>query len=205
VGSLKNVAKQCDGLAKTDIYKEHYQAKETVRLPNGGRVDRTIRWFNKVSVGEEFTNVIRFEEIEYDATGKIAKNSKGKKKVFKTEWLSSIRVRIGNCFKLTERGRMRADHEDLHNTLKNRGFAAKHDYARANPNACLIWKLVMFVAFWIFEFFSCTELAQEAKGTQSWMALAQGLLSDLQKVPWSILSLSPSLQKTHMQFRYKFP
>jgi hypothetical protein len=45
----------------------------------------------------------------------------------KTEWLSSIRVFKGNCFILAKLGRMRADHEDLHNTLKNRGFAAKHD------------------------------------------------------------------------------
>ena len=205
VGSLKKVAIQCDKLTKTDIYREYYHAKEIVQLKNGGRIERIIKWFNKVSVASEFTNVIRFEEIEYRADGNIAKNASGKEKRFKTEWLSGIRVRKENCFKLAERGRMRADHEDLHNTLKNRGFAARHDYARANPNACLIWKLVMFVAFWIFELFSCTKLAQDSKGTQSWMALARDLLSELKKVPWSRLRLSPSLQKESMQFRYKFP
>lgn len=179
--SLKKVAEQCNSLEKTDIYKKHYQARKVIELASGGRIEQTIKWFNKVAVGNEFVNVIRFEEIEYDSAGNIAKNSKGKEKRFKTEWLSSVHVLKGNCFKLVERGRSRADHEDLHNSLKNRGFAAKHDYARANPNACLIWKLVMFVAFWIFELFSCTKLAQASKGTGSWMALAKELLSDLQK------------------------
>ncbi len=41
-------------------------------------------------------------------------------------------------FSLATRARMRADHEAIHNTLKNRGFAAKHDYARANPQTWLI-------------------------------------------------------------------
>jgi hypothetical protein len=205
VGSLKKVAEQCDSLEKTDIYKEHYQTKKVMKLKGGGRIEQTIKWFNRVAVGDEFVNVIRFEEIEYDSEGNIAKNSKGKEKRFKTEWLSSVRVHKGNCFKLAQRGRSRADHEDLHNSLKNRGFAARHDYARANPNACLIWKLVMFVAFWIFELFSCTKLAQASKGTGSWMALAKELLSDLQKIPWSVLSLSPSLQKENIQFRFNFP
>lgn len=204
VGSLKKIADHCDKLEKTDIYKE-YRAKKVIELEGKARIEQTIKWFNKVSVGDEFVNVIRFEEIEYDPAGNIAKNSQGKEKRFKTEWLSSVRVRKENCFKLAQRGRSRADHEDLHNSLKNRGFAARHDYARANPNACLIWKLVMFAAFWIFELFSCTKLAQESKGTGSWMALAEELLSDLQKVPWSVLSLSPSLQKENMQFRFNFP
>jgi len=204
-GSLKKVAQQCNRLEKIDVYKKHYHGKEIEVLQNGGKIVRTLKWFNQVCVGDEFTNVIRFEEIEYDSQGKIAKNSKGKEKRFKTEWLSSVRVRKENCFKLAERARMRAEHEDLHNTLKNRGFAAKHDYARANANACLIWKLLMFVAFWIFELFSCTMLAQKSKGSLSWMALARELLSDLKKIPWSVLSLSPSLQKENMQFRFKFP
>jgi hypothetical protein len=204
-GSLKKVAAQCDQLEKTDIYKKHYHAKEIEQLQNGGKIVRTVKWFNQVYVGNEFTNVIRFEEIEYDSKGVIAKNSKGKAKRFKTEWFSAVHICKENCFKLAKRARLRAEHEDLHNTLKNRGFAAKHDYARANANACLIWKLLMFIAFWIFELFSCTKLAQESKGSLSWMALAAELLSDLKKVPWSVLRLSPSLQKENMQFRYKFP
>ena len=204
VGSLKKVARHCDKLEKTDLYKKSYTATEITLLKNGGKLIKTIKWFNKVSVGNEFVNVIRFEEIEYDANDVIAKNSKGNERRFKTEWLSSACIRKENCFKLAKRARMRADHEDLHATLKNRGFAAKHDYARKDPNACLIWKLIMFVAFWIFEMFSCTKLAQESKGSGSWMALAVEFLSDLTKVPWEVLRLSPSLQKEHMQFRYCF-
>ena len=93
---------------------------------------------------------------------------------------------------------------NMGNTLKNRGFAANHDYARTNPNACLIWKMLMFVAFWVFELFSFTKLAQESKGLGSWTALARELLADLQKVDWEKLAASPSLQKKQMQFRFNF-
>ena len=72
---------------------------------------------------------MRFKEIEYNADGSIAENEKGKQKRFKTEWLSSAEINKSNCLRLAKFGRMRADHEDLHNTLKNRGYAAKHDYA----------------------------------------------------------------------------
>jgi hypothetical protein len=205
VGSLKKVADQCDDLEKTDLYKISCQDTIIIELENGHTKKQTVKWFNRVTVGKDsFTNVIRFEEIEYNADGRIARDERGQQKRFKTEWLSSVRVFKGNCFILAKLGRMRADHEDLHNTLKNRGFAAKHDYARANPGAWLIWKLVMFVAFWIFEMFSFTHLAQISKGNGSWMALARELLADLTKVPWEILCLSPSLQKENMQFRYNF-
>jgi len=205
VGSLKKVARQCDDLEKTELYSTAYQKGNIIELKNGGKIQQTIKWFNRVTVGKEsFTNVIRFEEVEYNADGTIAKSAKGKEKRFKTEWLSSVNVHKGNCFALAKFGRMRADHEDLHNSLKNRGYAAKHDYARANANACLIWKLAMFVAFFIFELFSFTKLAQESKGTGSWMALARELLADLTKVTWEILSLSPSLQQENMQFRFNF-
>lgn len=204
-GSLKNVAKQCNDLERTEIYQINYTKKEIVKLKNGRWIERTYKWFNCITVGKtSYSNVLRFTEIEYNADGSIAVNDKGKQKIFKTEWLSSVKITKNSCIELAKFGRMRADHEDLHNTLKNRGYAAKHDYARANPNACLIWKLAMFVAFFIFEIFSFTKLAQESRGVGSWKALGEELLADLRKVPWDILSLSPSLQKESIQFRYNF-
>jgi len=204
-GSLKNVAKQCDNLENTEIYQTNYTKKEVIKLKNGGWLERTYKWFNCITVGKvSYSNVLRFKEIEYNADGSISVNEKGNQKIFKTEWLSSIKITKNNCVERVKFGRMRADHEDLHNSLKNRGYAAKHDYARANPNACLIWKLAMFVAFFIFEIFSFTKLAQESKGVGSWIALGKELLADLTKVPWDILSLSPCLQKENMQFRFNF-
>ena len=192
-------------MSKIDLYKSSYTAQNIIKLKTGGRVKQTVKWFNFVNIKKELVHVLRFEEIEYDATGKIALNAKGNEKRFKTEWLSSIRISKANCFKPPLRARIRADHVDLHNALKNRGFAAKHDYARSNPNACLIWKLLIFLVFWIFEIFSCTKLAQESKWSGSWMALAADLLSDLEKIHWRELRLSPSLQKEKMQFLYVFP
>lgn len=205
VGSLKNIAIQCDGLELTELYATAYKSTNTIKLKNGGFIEQTIKWFNGITLGKDsFTNVLRFEEIEYNADGLIVRDKKGKEKRFKSEWISSVKIHKGNCFLLAKFGRLRANHEDLHNTIKNRGYAAKHDYARANPNACLIWKLAIFVAFFIFELFSFTKLAQEAKGSGSWMALAKELLADLTKVPWEIISLSPSLQNKNVQFRFIF-
>jgi hypothetical protein len=199
-GSLKTVGRKCDELEGSVLYQESYQAHETIELKNGSTIERTVKWFNQVTVGKEsYTNVLRLEEIVKDADGNPVK-----KKYFKTEWLCSTQIHKKNCFALVKRGRMRAAHEDLHNSLKNRGYAAKHDYARANPNTWLIWKILMFVAFWIFELFSFTTLAQKSKGPSSWMAFAKDLFSDLLKVHWEIIMLSPSLKKEKIQFRFNF-
>jgi hypothetical protein len=200
VGSLKTVGRKCDELEQSKLYQESYQAQKVIKAKDGSTIEQTIKWFNRVAVGKDsYTNVLRFEEV--------VKNSKGEaieRGYFKTEWLTSTTINHGNCFALAKRARMRADHEDLHNTLKRRGFAAKHDYARTNPHTWLIWKLLMFVAFWIFELFSFTTLAQAAKGSRSWMDFARDLFSDIQKVPWEKISLSPSLEKEKIQFRFNF-
>ena len=73
VGSLKKVAQQCDELDKTEIYQKYCRTKNKIELPDKGRVEQTIKWFNKVAVGDEFVGVIRFEEIEYETSGRIAK------------------------------------------------------------------------------------------------------------------------------------
>jgi hypothetical protein len=197
-GSLKTVGRKCDELESSKLYQESYQKKETVLLKNGQKIERTVKWFNKMTVGKtSYTNVLRFEEVIKDKAGEVVK-------YFKTEWLCSTYIHKDNCFALVKRGRMRADHEDLHNSLKNRGYAAKHDYARTSPNAWLIWKILMFVSFWIFELFSFTTLAQKSKGSISWIAFAKELFSEILKVPLDLILLSPSLRKEKIQFRFNF-
>lgn len=199
-GSLKTVGRKCNELEGSKLYQQSYQARETIKLKNGGTIERTVKWFNRITVGKKsHTNVLRLEEIVKDAAGNPVK-----KKYFKTEWLCSTQIHKGNCFELVKRGRMRADHEDLHNSLKNRGYAARHDYARANPNAWLIWKILMFVAFWIFELFSFTTLAQKSKGAISWMSFAKELFSELLKIPLEMITVSASLKKEKIQFRFNF-
>jgi len=195
-GSLKNLAKRCDKLEQIEVYQS-YQVQKTDSLKNGGKLETTLRWFNGERVGDQEVHVIRFLELKHPSDGSSSK-------WYKTEWLSSQRVSKRNCFSLVKIARQRADHEDLHNTLKNRGFNAKHDYARRDANAALIWKLLMFVAFWIFELFSCTVAAQDSKGSSSWKSFARDLLIDLIREPWEILATSLSLCKERMQFRWNF-
>ena len=205
-GSLKTIGKQCDEREKSSLQKQWYSKERTIKSPNGGTIVQTIRWFNSIYVDEDLTvHVLRFEETHYDANGKIVKRADGKDKRFKTEWLSSTRITESNCFDLMVAGRMRADQEDLHNTLKNRGFAATHEYAYANPIAWIVWKHIMFIAFWIFELFSLTRAAQEGKGPLlSWHDFAWELFAELTQIPIERLLLAPSLQKERFQFRMGF-
>jgi hypothetical protein len=196
--TFKTLGRKCDELDTNELYQEFYRDKENIELKKGKSIERTAKWFNNVAFGKEsFTNVLRFIENTKDEEGNIIKK-------FQTEWLSNLAVSKRNWRYLMGRGRMRSDHEDVHNTLKNRGFAAKHDYARANPNLWLIWKLLMFVAFFIFELFSSTILAKEARGKRSWMKFASDLLQQLVEASWELISRSRSLLKTRIQFRYDF-
>ncbi len=203
--SLLGVKKQCDTREKDEHQEKWYSKKRTIKLPNGGKIVQSIRWFNSIYVDDGlFTHVIRFEEVHYNVNGEIIKRVDKKTKGFKSEWLSSVKVTEHNCFALMEVARMRADQEDLHNTLKNRGFAAKHEYAYSNPVALVVWKLLMFVAFWIFELFSFTRLAKEAKRLVSWHDFAWELFAELSQIPLERLLLDPFLQKECVQFRLEF-
>lgn len=196
--TFKTLGRKCDELDTTELYQKYYRGKESVKLGKGKVMERTAKWFNNVTLGKEsFTNVLRFAEATKD------KDSNEIRK-FQTEWLSDSSVSEGNWRSLMKRGRMRGDHEDVHNTLKNRGFAAKHDYARANPNLWVIWKALMFAAFSIFELFSLTTLAKQARGKRSWMKFASDLLQQLVEVPWTKISNSKTLLKEKIQFRYDF-
>jgi hypothetical protein len=195
--TFKSIGRKCDELDTTELYQKSYRDKEIILLPEGKTIERTVKWYNNVACGKEsYVNVLRFSEITKHE-GVIVKE-------FKTEWLGTTTVNKKNWCALTERGRMRGDHEDLHNTAKNRGFAAKHDYARANPQLCLNWKLLMFVAMLIFELFSFTNIGREAKGTRSWMKFASDMLQQLVEVSWEAISHSEILQKARIQFRYDF-
>ncbi len=197
--SLKSVGKKCNELANSELYQKFYQSKRIMKLKNGNYVESMAKWFNQVTVGKEaYTNVLRFEEVTKDSTGRVLDT-------YKNEWLCEDKINEKNCFELAQRARMRFSyHEDIHNTLKNRGFAAKHDYARVNPNGMVIWKLLMFVAFFVDQLFCFTALGMEARGSRSLMKFAKDLLQQLVEISWKAIINSPTLQKTKMQFRFLF-
>jgi hypothetical protein len=193
--SLPKVGQQCDELARTEVYK-HY-CKQQTELTKLGSVVQEYQWFNQVSIGNNtYSNILRFSETIHE---------QGKEpSTYKNEWLCSQRIHATNGCSLAARGRLRWDHEDFHNTLKNRGFGATHDYARTDPNLCVIWKFLMVLAFSIFELFSFTQLAIKAKGGRSWKKFATSLLAQLVSTLWELINASPCFQKQRMQFRYIF-
>lgn len=197
-GSLKNLAKRCNKLSKTELYHKYYKHSEKETFKNKNRVEREYAWFNgEVLTHGSIVHVLRFKETTYNPDGKELKE-------FKTEWLLSERVSSKNCRRLATVARSRADHEDIHNTLKNRGYAAGHDFARANSTACMMWKMIMFLALWIFELFEHTTEAIKSKGSGSWVALARDMLTDLIKIPWEQIRQTPMLMNENVQFRYIF-
>ena len=195
--TLKKLGKHCDELAKTELYQKAYtsHSKQKIRKQE---VLQNAQWFNHEAVGESsFTNVLRYEENLQGAEGVLKHGYKG-------EWISAKPFNKQNCFHRAKRARMRWEHEDLHNTCKNRGFEAKHDMARADPNLWLVWKLMMFIAFAVFELFRFSKLAQEACGNRSWMKFARDLLQQLVELSWDLITSSPILQKSNVQFRFSF-
>jgi hypothetical protein len=194
--SLPAVKKQCEEFATLELYETHYKHHQKEKISRGF-IEKECRWFNQIYLGEDtYVNVLRFTETHHQE-GKESS-------IYRNEWLCSSTIKTNNCFSLCFRGRLRWDHENLHNTAKNRGFNAKHDYARANPNLWLIWKLLMFVAFFIFELFSHTQLAREAKGSRSWMKFAKDLLGQLVNLLLVEINASQCMQKEKIQFRYQF-
>ena len=190
--NLKIVNKKCDELSTSEFYQKHYTHKEKEIL-NGSEVKRKAEWFNNVALGEDlYTNVLRFEETE------------DVKKSYKGQWLCSKKLFQNNCFKVAKRARMRWNHEDFHNTCKNRGFNIRHDLARAEPNLLIVWKIITFLAFFFFELFRHTTLVKVAKKARSLTKFARDLLGELLNITWELIEKSPILQKKRVQFRFHF-
>ena len=193
--SLPTIRRECDQLANTENHKCY--SKKLSEQSDRKNIHSEFQWFNNRYLGSNtYTNILRFKEIQHDVNG----NSH----TYKNEWLISQKITERKCKSFAERGRLRWLQEDFHNTLKNRGFAAEHDYARANPRIWLSWKCLMVLAFSIFELFSHTQLAIDAKKTRSWKQFAISLLAELVNVFWDNISHSYSLQKKKIQFRYVF-
>lgn len=193
--NLKKLGKHCDELEKTDFYQK--QCVKQIKDKKGKHeIVHQAKWFNNEAIGDDsYTNVIRFEESITDSNGITKAGYKG-------EWISGKPITKENCFNRVKRGRSRWEQEDFHNTSKNRGFDAKHDIARADPNLWLVWKMLMFIAFQVFELFRCTTMAQEACKKRSWMKFARDLLQQLVEICWSVIENSPVLQKPRIQFRF---
>ncbi len=192
---LPKIRQHCRELAQTTTYKNY--RTQTSEKTKTQELKREFEWFNNIYLGSDtYTNILRLKEECRDINGKVY--------IYKNEWLVRDKMKAGKCDRQAKRGRLRWHQEDLHNTTKNRGFAAEHDYARTNPTLWLIWKLLMMLAFSIFELFSHTRSALEAKGARSWKRFATSLLEQLLNVSWKNICASKHIQNLKIQFRYVF-
>jgi hypothetical protein len=194
--SLTTLGRKCDELSKSELYQKSYSHKE-VETSKKTEIKRKYAWFNNSDLGDGLkTNVLRFNEEVFGIDGKVSR--------YKGEWLCSERLSKHNCSRRATRGRMRWKQEDLHNSVKNRGFNIKHDIARANPTLLFIWKLMTFIAFCIFEIFSLLSVARVIRGSRSLMKFAKDMLQELVHISWKRIESSMILKKVRVQFRFHF-
>ena len=180
--NLKIVNKKCDELAAHPLYQNSYSLKKQ---------EEAASWFNTIAIDANVrTNVLRYK-------GKDPRDYNG-------QWIISKRISKGNCLRYAQIGRMRWRHEDVHNTCKNRGFEIKHDMARTCPNLLIVWKLITFIAFSIFEIFRCTTLAIIHRKSRSFMKFARDMLGQLINKAWAVIISSPILKQKKVQFRFQF-
>jgi len=193
---LKNIDSKCNELAKTKIYQDHYAYKQNQNVGNK-YIEKEASWFNHVYLDDKTSvNVLRFKEVIYE-NGSIKDEYNG-------GWLCSRKIFKESCFKTAKIGRQRWCHEDFHNTCKHRGFNIKHDMARTRPNLLIAWKIMLFIAFAVFELFRFSTKAIEARKSRSLMKFAKDLFQQIINIPWEIISNCLILKKLKVQFRFCF-
>ncbi len=196
-GVQKKLNKHCNELGTTEIYKKYYTHQEIVQTQQATIIKKAA-WFNTVEMGEGiFTNVLRFEETMIRSDG-------ASKTLYKGAWICSRKLFHNNCFKMAKRGRSRWGQEDLHNTCKRRGFDIQHDMARSNPKLLMVWKIMVFIAFFITELFSYTTIAQSLQKNRSLMKFFKDVLQQFVEKSWHVIALSPIGVKRRVQFRFSF-
>jgi hypothetical protein len=195
--NFKKVRHKCDEFSNLEFYKKSYAFNQKIKS-NNKSILKKHAWFNNVEVEENlYTNVLRFQEEFIDENNQSTLEYSG-------EWICSKKIFKENCLKLAHIGRLRWNHEDVHNTLKNRGFDIKHDMARKNPNLQIFWKIINFISLFVFEIFRHTLIAKKHRKNLSLKQYAIDLLHQLLKFSWDKIRDAPILKKSKIQFRYVF-
>ena len=195
--NFKRLRQKCDELSNLEFYKKSYAFTQTSQIKNQKKIKKSA-WFNNVEVEENlYTNVLRFQEEQIDENNQSTLKYSG-------EWICSKKIFKENCLKLAHAGRLRWNHEDVHNTLKNRGFDIKHDMARKNPNLQIFWKILNFLGLFVFEIFRDSLIAIKHRKNLSLKQFAIDLLHQLLKFSWDNIRDAPILKKSKIQFRYVF-
>ncbi|NGX32284.1 MAG: hypothetical protein K1060chlam4_00325 [Candidatus Anoxychlamydiales bacterium] len=76
--------------------------------------------------------------------------------------------------------------------------------ARKDPNLLIFWKIMIFIALFVFEIFRHSTIAIKCRKNLSLTQFAINLMHQLLKFSWDKIRDSPFLIKTKVQFRYVF-
>jgi hypothetical protein len=102
------------------------------------------------------------------------------------QWIFNDKIVAQTLFENTDKARCRWFQEDQFNTLKNRGFSAKHDMSRA-PHSQTVWKSLMLIASAVSFLMEISSLGMLARGTMSICNWIRDLWAELAKVPTEFL------------------
>jgi len=107
-------------------------------------IEHHFRYANDLPLNSEHrdirVNVLDYEQID----------PSGKKRAQKFSWITDFNLRKNTVYKIMRMGRSRWKIEnETFNTLKNQGYHFEHNYGHGNKYLCVIFALLMMLAFWI--------------------------------------------------------
>lgn len=198
-GNLTKVTNKCDELAQLEHYKKYCSKTEKVFLGKGnGVLRKETHWFNQVDAGEGvLVNVLRYKEALVKEDGSVEMKYQG-------SWISTKKITGSNCFPIMLTARKRWNHEDMHNTFRNRDFDIEHDMVRSRPNAQMAWKILTFIALFSCTLFEKTQIAQKVRKKRPLKHFVRDLFYQLIHISWIQINNCPWLSKPKVQFRYLF-
>lgn len=111
---------------------------------------QTASFTNDIPYAQHLLHSIEFDErAEKKPSSRFAKKTETQ---VHYQWIFSEKINEGSVFEKADEARKRWWQEDLFNSLKNRGFAIKHDWSR-HPNSQKIWFLLTLIAYAITSIF----------------------------------------------------
>lgn len=175
---LKTVGQDLEGLSQ--LVDHLYHQSSSKRFVT----HQTFQFYNAVSYKSHRLNIIDLHEVSQKKSSH--RFAKIHTKISHWQWIVNDTLSIENTVSIASQSRLRWKQEDLFNSLENRKFAIRHDFARA-PSSQSVWLYLLLIAFALDSLFFLFHLGQLAKQGRTIQALMQEMLTDLIYLPTDLL------------------
>ena len=118
----------------------------TLRIKDLNGQDHVYEWLNEIPLNDT-KNADNVNFFQYSIF-------KGKKRTFRSSWVTDIKITSENIKELVKCGRARWKIEnETFNTLKNQGYHATHNYGHGHKNLAYNFFLMNLLAFYMHQIF----------------------------------------------------